>query len=82
MFYRDDAGAICRRWNWKEANRTKLTEETQNIVLVIESLPPSNLDDLQSAATDLAGLVEKHCGGTIRTHIIDDTHRQIDLVAN
>lgn len=79
VFYRDDAGAICRRWNWKEADRTKLTEETQNVVLVIESLPPSSLDDLQSAATDLADLVEKHCGGTIRTRILDEAHRQINL---
>src|SRR5262245_40940907 len=28
VIYTDDVGAICRRWNWKEADRTKLTERT------------------------------------------------------
>lgn len=81
VLYRDDNGAICRRWNWKEADRTKLTEETRNAVLVIETLPPSSLGDLESAAADLAGLVQSHCGGKIRTRILDEAHRQIDLAA-
>ncbi len=81
VFYRDEVGAICRRWNWKEADRTKLTEETQNAVLVIESLPPVGLNELESAAADLAGRIEEHCGGTIRARILDEAHRQIDLGA-
>ena len=28
IIYKDELGAICRRWNWKEADRTKLTHET------------------------------------------------------
>ncbi|MGX8794677.1 B3/B4 domain-containing protein [Fusibacter sp. JL298sf-3] len=28
LVYKDDAGAICRCWNWREAVRTMLTEET------------------------------------------------------
>lgn len=30
VIYKDDGGVICRRWNWREAERTKLTEETKN----------------------------------------------------
>jgi DNA/RNA-binding domain of Phe-tRNA-synthetase-like protein len=30
IIYKDEVGAICRRWNWKEADRTKLTQETRN----------------------------------------------------
>ena len=40
IIYKDEVGAICRRWNWKEADRTKLTPETKNAFLVIEALPP------------------------------------------
>ena len=40
VIYTDDRGAICRRWNWKEADRTKLTESTRTAVLVLEALPP------------------------------------------
>ena len=26
VIYKDDLGTICRRWNWKEADRTKINE--------------------------------------------------------
>src|SRR6266446_163898 len=34
VIYKDENGAICRRWNWKEADRTKLTLDTKDAVLV------------------------------------------------
>lgn len=71
VIYTDNVGAICRRWNWKEAERTKLTEETQNVVLVIEQLPPVPLDTVRQAVADLAQLVEAHCGGRITTALLD-----------
>ncbi len=30
IIYKDNAGAICRCWNWRESVRTMLTEETTN----------------------------------------------------
>ena len=41
VIYRDDLSALCRRWNWKEADRTKLTAATRHALLVIEALPRS-----------------------------------------
>ena len=38
IIYYDEQGAICRCLNWREAQRTMLTEETQAAVLVIESI--------------------------------------------
>jgi DNA/RNA-binding domain of Phe-tRNA-synthetase-like protein len=71
VVYRDRAGAICRRWNWKEADRTKLTELTTNGFLVIEGLPPVTRALVEAAIAELAALVERHCGGRIRTAILD-----------
>ncbi|HQF91939.1 MAG TPA: phenylalanine--tRNA ligase beta subunit-related protein [Synergistaceae bacterium] len=70
VIYTDDIGALCRRWNWKEADRTKLTPETKNVILVIESLPPLPPDALPKAADDLAALVERHLGGTVSTLLL------------
>ncbi len=67
VIYTDDIGALCRRWNWKEADRTKLTPETKNAVLVIEALPPLTSDMLQRAVEELAALVERHVGGAVST---------------
>jgi DNA/RNA-binding domain of Phe-tRNA-synthetase-like protein len=62
VIYRDDAGAICRRWNWREAERTKLTETTTDAFLCIEALAEIGEARLQAAAADLAGLVRDLLG--------------------
>jgi DNA/RNA-binding domain of Phe-tRNA-synthetase-like protein len=71
VIYADRAGALCRRWNWKEADRTKLTAATTRGFLVIEALPPAGRAELDAALADLATLVAEHCGGTVRTGVID-----------
>ena len=38
MIYFDEQGAVCRCLNWREAQRTMLTEETKDAVLVIEAI--------------------------------------------
>jgi DNA/RNA-binding domain of Phe-tRNA-synthetase-like protein len=71
VIYADRAGALCRRWNWKEADRTKLTETTRRGFLVVEALPPATRAELEAALADLATLVVEHCGGTVRTGVLD-----------
>ena len=71
MIYKDGVGAICRRWNWKEADRTKLTAETRNAFLVIEGLPPVGRAQVTEAAEALAGLLRIHCGGEVSTALVD-----------
>jgi DNA/RNA-binding domain of Phe-tRNA-synthetase-like protein len=79
VIYKDQAGAICRRWNWKEADRTKLTEHTVNAVLVIEALPPVTLQELEAALTELAELIGRCCGGETSPTVLAEDHREIDL---
>ena len=79
IIYKDDVGAICRRWNWKEADRTKLTRETRNAFLVIETLPPVTRDIVETATHELADLVKEYCGGTVSTAFLDKNNRTIRL---
>jgi DNA/RNA-binding domain of Phe-tRNA-synthetase-like protein len=79
LIYKDEVGAICRRWNWKEADRTKLTQGTQNAFLVIETLPPVTRDTLETAIRELADLVKQYCGGTISPAFLDKDNREITL---
>jgi DNA/RNA-binding domain of Phe-tRNA-synthetase-like protein len=65
VIYKDDLGAICRRWNWKEADRTKLTPMTRRAVLVLEGLPPVGVNEIGAATEALAAMIQAHCGGTI-----------------
>ncbi len=52
VIYKDDIGTICRRWNWKEVDRTKLTEDTKNAVIVIEGLPPVDGGEILTSILD------------------------------
>lgn len=80
IIYKDEVGAICRRWNWKEADRTKLTPATRHAFLVIEALPPVPRDTVETAIRELADLVQQHCGGTVSTAVLDKGNRELDLV--
>jgi DNA/RNA-binding domain of Phe-tRNA-synthetase-like protein len=79
VIYKDDLGAICRRWNWKEADRTKLTAETRRAILVVEGLPPVDAPRIAEAVEALAGLIRTHCGGEVTTAVIDRDRPELDL---
>ncbi len=79
VIYTDDLGAVCRRWNWKEADRTKLTTGTRDAVLVLEALPPVERSLLESATCELRELVERHCGGEVRSAILDRAQPSTEL---
>jgi len=79
VIYRDRAGALCRRWNWKEADRTKLTERTRDGFLVVEALPPVRRGELEAALADLADMIRSHCGGKVRIAILDDRNPEASL---
>lgn len=53
LIYYDGVGAICRNLNWREAQRTMLTEETSRAVLVIEAVTASQHEQARAAAQAL-----------------------------
>jgi len=69
VIYRDDAGVICSCWNWREADRTKLTDATTDAFLCIEALPPTTPEALRAACAELAALATTHLGGTAEVSI-------------
>ena len=77
VIYRDEIGAICRRWNWREADRTKLTASTKNAFLCIEALPPVPSAQLESAALDLSEMIQEHLGGEATMHILTPAQSQV-----
>ncbi|TDE18881.1 cytoplasmic protein [Actinomadura sp. 6K520] len=54
VVWRDDAGVTCRRWNWRQCVRTRLTEHTKNGLFLLERLEPYPLDRLTEAGDRLA----------------------------
>ncbi|TLG71523.1 B3/4 domain-containing protein [Culicoidibacter larvae] len=58
IIYYDDAGAICRCLNWREAQRTMLTEDTVNAVLVIEAINREQAMRAREAAAKMKQLLD------------------------
>ena len=79
VIYRDDESVICACWNWREAERTMLTETTTAAVLVIESIPPLDPGAARIAIDDLAALVTRHLGGTADASVLDRGNLSVDL---
>ncbi|MGW6795849.1 B3/B4 domain-containing protein [Streptomyces chartreusis] len=58
IVWRDEAGVTCRRWNWRQGPRTRLTEETVSGIFLLESLTPMPVADVETAAEELADLLQ------------------------
>lgn len=63
VVWRDEAGVTCRRWNWRQGPRTRLTERTTSALFLLESLPPMPVAEVRAAAAELAELLEKFSPG-------------------
>lgn len=53
IVWRDDAGVTCRRWNWRQGRRTRLTEATRNAFFVFDRLDGVAVEELRAAAGEL-----------------------------
>ncbi len=51
VVWRDDAGVTCRRWNWRQGVRTRITTGTTSALFVLDVLDPMT-DDAARAAAD------------------------------
>jgi DNA/RNA-binding domain of Phe-tRNA-synthetase-like protein len=80
VIYADAVGAICRRFNWKEADRSKLTATTKRAVLVVEALPPVNEEKLTAALHQLESLAERFCSASVTAHILSPASPTVTLI--
>ncbi|MEU9456586.1 phenylalanine--tRNA ligase beta subunit-related protein [Streptomyces sp. NPDC048277] len=59
----DGAGVTCRRWNWRQGPRTRLTEQSTSAIFLLESLAPMPVAEVEAAGAELAELLEKFSPG-------------------
>ncbi|MFI6815281.1 B3/4 domain-containing protein [Nonomuraea sp. NPDC050328] len=59
VIWRDDVGVTCRRWNWRQVARTRITEETTDALFLLERLEPLSMEELKEAGEELADLLSK-----------------------
>lgn len=49
----DRVGVTCRRWNWRQAQRTQLSDATTSALFILDALDPITDDALAATADDL-----------------------------
>ena len=77
IVYKDDEGAICRCFNWRECVRTMLTEDTTNAFLCIELIDSLREDEFNNALKDLADLISTNLNGICEIKILDINNKEI-----
>ncbi|MAE13924.1 hypothetical protein CMO92_05130 [Candidatus Woesearchaeota archaeon] len=79
VVYVDDKEVLCRRWNWRECDKSKMTEETKNVVLVVEGLPPFSEAEVEGVLEELSSLVERCCGGESKRFVLNSSTHEVEF---
>lgn len=70
VVWTDGVGITCRRWNWRQGLRTRLTEHTTRAIFILDALAPVNDEQLQAVADDL----EHNLTGSFSRRLIHTDH--------
>jgi DNA/RNA-binding domain of Phe-tRNA-synthetase-like protein len=63
VVWRDDTGVTCRRWNWRQCARTRITTATTSAVFILDGLPELGRAELDAAAGELRETLAALCPG-------------------
>ena len=63
----DDAGVTCRRWNWRQCVRTRITHSTTAAMFVLDGLGALGVSGLRAAEEELTGSLARLSPGATFT---------------
>ncbi len=76
VIYKDDIEVLCRRWNWRECYKTRITEDSKDVILYVEGLEPVTEKELQKILKELADLVKSFLGGETKIEILNKDKKE------
>jgi lysyl-tRNA synthetase class 2 len=81
VIYFDDKtlNVMCRRWNWRNGEFTKITPETKKIVINVDGIGPVPKSLIEAARDELAKLLVEHCQAKLKTDLLNRDKREIEL---
>jgi len=82
VVYADAAGVLTRHWNHRDAERTKVTPQSRDVVFLLETVDAETFGAaLAAAARELADLVGPHAG-QVTEHVLDGERRVARLAGD
>jgi lysyl-tRNA synthetase class 2 len=79
VIYKDAVEVLCRRWNWRECYKTRITENTKDVILYAEGLPPLKREELEKLLNEAIDLVKCFLGGDISYSILDKKSPELNI---
>jgi lysyl-tRNA synthetase class 2 len=79
VIYIDDSKVICRRWNWRQGDQTKITPATTNVAINVDCLPPVSRDEAKTITAELADLVKEFCRGEVTYLLLDARQSEVEI---
>jgi DNA/RNA-binding domain of Phe-tRNA-synthetase-like protein len=71
---------LCRRWNWRNADFSKITRDTRSVVVNVDGLASViSREELEAATEALAHRILRSCHGVVSTHYLDRRRFQAEI---
>lgn len=77
--YLDEGGAVCRCMNWRDGQRTELTDSTKNAVFLIECVQKDLEQRSRQAMEELGRRLKKYFGARVREYVLDVLHPSFSI---
>jgi DNA/RNA-binding domain of Phe-tRNA-synthetase-like protein len=81
VIYSDGVDVLGRRWNWRKSEKSKVTLETNTILITIEGIGDIATETLGTTEAELCSLLRDFCGGTLATHYLNVKTSQVCVLA-
>jgi len=80
VIYYDDVAnnVMCRRWNWRNGDRTKIEDTSTRLVINVDGLPPTTPEIVREARDVLAALLKEHGDADVETADLHADRRQLE----
>ncbi len=81
VIYFDDKtlNVMCRRWNWRNGDFTKILDTTKRLVINIDGIAPVPRSVIESARDELAALLVDRCSAKVSTDLLDVNRKTIEI---
>ena len=70
VVWRDDQGVTCRRWNWRQCQRTALGDDTTDALFIIDTLAPLEDSERDAVAEELIDWLQRFGAAAINRRTV------------
>lgn len=72
---------LCRRWNWRNADFSKITADSRSVVVNVDGLTSVvSREEVEQATEALALAILRCCQGVVSTHYLDDRRPEAEIL--